>query len=279
MKGKVSLVGAGPGDPDLLTLKALRLLQSADVVLHDDLVFPEILKLIPPRIRILNVGKRCAAKKISQEEISFLLVSLAASGLHVVRFKSGDPMIFGRAGEELQALRAAGIKCEVIPGVTSALGAAASSQLPLTLRGVSSAVIFITAHSAASVEDVVWEKFIVPGATLVIYMPGTGYAEVSRRLVRAGVSRETPCAIISRATTPAEELALTSLQKLRELPVLPAPALLIIGDVVQFAACSNASPISTSPPKTGIAHLLPPDILQNLLSECQVVLQPKEPVA
>src|SRR6201993_4876978 len=152
MKGKVFLVGAGPGDPELLTVKALRLLEMADAVLYDELVSPEILKLIPPAAQLHNVGKRCGTKKIQQEEINFLMLALADSGLQVVRLKSGDPMIFGRAGEEIEALRKANIPFEIVPGVTSALGAAATTQIPLTHRREASAVVFITAHQASNSE-------------------------------------------------------------------------------------------------------------------------------
>ena len=134
MSGKVYLVGAGPGDPELLTVKALRLLQNADVVLHDDLVAPEILQLIPSTAHVQNVGKRCGTKTMRQEEINFLMVTMAGSGLQVVRLKSGDPLIFGRAGEEMEALRRANVAYEVVPGITSALGAAAATGIPLTHR-------------------------------------------------------------------------------------------------------------------------------------------------
>ena len=133
MNGKVYLVGAGPGDPELLTVKALRLLRTADVVLHDDLVTPEILQLISPNAEVQNVGKRCGVKTIRQEEINFLMVARAASGLEVVRLKSGDPLIFGRAGEEIEALRHSDVEYEIVPGVTSALGAAAAAGIPLKL--------------------------------------------------------------------------------------------------------------------------------------------------
>ena len=149
MKGNVYLVGAGPGDPELLTLKALRLLQTAQAVLHDDLVAPEILKLIPPSAQVHNVGKRCGKKKILQEEINYLMAALAQSGLRVVRLKSGDPLIFGRAGEEIEFLRRANIPFEIVPGVTSAMGAAAVAQIPLTHRRASDALVLITAHRAA----------------------------------------------------------------------------------------------------------------------------------
>ena len=148
MKGKVYLVGAGPGDPELLTVKALRLIQHAEVILHDDLVSPEILGLAPRTAQLHDVGKRCGSKKIQQEEINFLMITLADSGRQVVRLKSGDPLIFGRAGEEITALRKAGIEYEVVPGVTSAFGAAAAAAIPLTHRRASSSLVFLTAHQA-----------------------------------------------------------------------------------------------------------------------------------
>jgi len=176
MKGKVYLVGAGPGDPELLTVKALRLLRTAEAVLHDDLVAPEILELIPPTAQIHNVGKRCGKKKILQGEINYLMVALAASGLRVIRLKGGDPLIFGRAGEEIESLRSNNIPFEIVPGVTSAMGAAAAAQIPLTHRQASSALVFITAHHsserrASETDGGDWSKFVASGATLVIYMP------------------------------------------------------------------------------------------------------------
>src|ERR1700692_3198517 len=149
MNGKVYLVGAGPGDPELLTLNALRLVRTADAVLHDDLVAPEILDLIPSTAQGHSVGKRCCKKKILQGEINFLMIALAASGLQVVRLKGGDPLIFGRAGEEIEALRRNNIPFEIVPGVTSALGAAAAAQIPLTHRRASDALVLITAHRAS----------------------------------------------------------------------------------------------------------------------------------
>ena len=202
MKGKVYLVGAGPGDPELLTLKALRLLQTADAVLHDDLVAPEILKLIVSTAQVHNVGKRCGKKKILQEEINFLMVALADSGLRVVRLKCGDPLIFGRAGEEIESLRRANIPFEIVPGVTSSMGAAAAGQIPLTHRRASSALVFMTAHQAKESEAANWSKLAGSGATLVIYMPGQDYSALATRLKGAGVTDATPCAIISRATMP-----------------------------------------------------------------------------
>jgi len=243
MKGKVYLVGAGPGDPDLLTLKALRLLRAAEVVLHDDLVAPEILKLIPSTAQIHNVGKRCGKKKILQGEINDLMVALAASGLRVVRLKGGDPLIFGRAGEEIETLRRNNIPFEIVPGVTSAMGAAAAAQIPLTHRRASSALVLLTAHKAsekdAAGKDVAekdaWSKFVATGATLVIYMPGQNYSDIAKRLTAAGLASETPCAVISRATTKHQRTHRTTVLDLHRAPQLAAPTLLVVGEVVRLA--------------------------------------------
>lgn len=235
MSGKVYLVGAGPGDPELLTLKAARLLRAADVVLHDDLVSPEILQVIPATANLQNVGKRCGVKSIQQQEINFLMVTLASSGLQVVRLKSGDPLIFGRGGEEIEALRAAGVAYEIVPGITSALGAAASAGIPLTDRRASSAVMFVTAHQASHNGHSDWARLVASRATLVIYMPGRNCGDISHSLISGGLSSVTPCAIISRATTAKERVHWTTLQKLDQAPSLPAPALLIVGQVVALA--------------------------------------------
>jgi uroporphyrin-III C-methyltransferase len=235
MKGKVYLVGAGPGDPELLTLKALRVLQTADAVLHDDLVSPEILKLIPSWTQVHNVGKRCGKKNIVQEEINFLMIALADSGLRVIRLKSGDPMIFGRAGEEIEALRRANVPYEIIPGVTSGLGAAAAAQIPLTHRRASSALVFITARQASGSEAANWSKLAGSGATLVIYMPGQNHSAVGAKLKAAGLAGETPCAVISRATTPYQQIHRTTIGELASAPQLAAPTLLVVGEVVRFA--------------------------------------------
>jgi uroporphyrin-III C-methyltransferase len=249
MKGKVYLVGGGPGDPELLTLKALRLLRSAEAVLHDDLVSAEILKLVPATAQLHNVGKRCGKKRILQDEINYLMIALAASGLRVVRLKGGDPLIFGRVGEEIEALRANKIPFEIVPGVTSAMGAAAAAQIPLTHRRASSAVVFITAHQApksraakrpfdhrAFTEDALdWSKFVGSGATLAIYMPGQDYSEIAGRLTLAGLAGETPCAVISRATTTNQRTHRTTVRELHRSPRLASPMLLLVGDVVGMA--------------------------------------------
>jgi uroporphyrin-III C-methyltransferase len=235
MKGTVYLVGAGPGDPEMLTLKALRLLRSAEAVLHDDLVAPEILQLVPVTAQVHNVGKRCGKKKHSQEEINFLMITLADSGLRVIRLKSGDPLVFGRAGEEIEALRNADVPYEVVPGITSAFGAAAIAQIPLTHRQASSALVFITAHQAVGSEAANWSKLAGSGATLVIYMPGRNYGEIAAKLKAAGLDCNTPCAVISRATTRQQKTHRTQISDLHRAPQLTAPTLLVVGEVVRFA--------------------------------------------
>jgi uroporphyrin-III C-methyltransferase len=235
MTGKVYLVGAGPGDPELLTLKAVRVLKFADVVLHDDLVGADILRLAPAHAKVRNVGKRCGQKNISQEEINFLMVALAASGLQVVRLKGGDPLIFGRVGEEIAALREAQIEFEIVPGITAALGAASSSQIPLTHRQSSHALVFLTGHSASAADPTNWRALVSLGATVVIYMPGRQYSEVALKLQTAGLPNDTPCAIISRATTSEEQVFPTDLENLADAPRLPAPTLLVIGEVLRHA--------------------------------------------
>ena len=240
MTGRVYLVGAGPGDPGLLTLKAASVLRSSEVVLHDDLVSHEVLNLISVKAEVRNVGKRCGTKKISQAEINFLMIEFARQGKKVVRLKSGDPLIFGRLGEEIEALRKAEVDFEVVPGVTSAFGAAATAQIPLTHRRASSALVLLTGHHADGNEESDWRTFVSSGATLVIYMPGREYSEIARRLRAAGADPEVPCAIISRATALDQQTYLTCIADLADAPHLAAPTLLIVGDVVSFAAESGA---------------------------------------
>jgi uroporphyrin-III C-methyltransferase len=235
MTGKVYLVGAGPGDPELLTLKAARVLKQADVVLHDDLVSTQILQLAPAHAQVRNVGKRCGKKSVSQEEINFLMVTLAASGLRVVRLKGGDPLIFGRVGEEVAALRQANIDFEIVPGITAALGAASTAQIPLTHRQSSHALVFLTGHSASGADPTNWRALVSLGATVAIYMPGHHYLEIARKLRAAGLPAETPCAIVSRATTSEEQIFSANLEGLKDAPRLPAPTLLLIGEVLRHA--------------------------------------------
>jgi uroporphyrin-III C-methyltransferase len=235
MAGKVYLVGAGPGDPELLTLKALKVLKTADVVLHDELIGSDILSFVPPTAQVHNVGKRCGRRSATQEEINALLINYALLDLQVVRLKGGDPFIFGRGGEEIEALRNANLEVEVIPGVTAALGAAAAAQIPLTHRRLSSSLIFITNHHSGAATNSDWPASISPTATVVIYMPGYDYAATTRHLLAAGLKASTPCAIISQATRPEERVFMTTIEELHSTPRLPAPTLLVVGEVVRLA--------------------------------------------
>jgi len=234
VKGKVFLVGAGPGDPELLTLKAFRALKTADVVLHDELIGPEILALVPKTAQLRSVGKRCGKKSARQEEINALLVQFALLGLKVIRLKGGDPLIFGRAGEEIEALRQAGIEVEIVPGVTAALAAAAATQIPLTHREKASSLVVLTGHhSAAGFSD--WPASLSPKATIVVYMPGYDYEHTAQKLIEAGLKKSTPCAVISRVTSSQEQVFRTTLEALPRAPQLEAPTLLVAGEVVRFA--------------------------------------------
>lgn len=228
--GKVYLVGAGPGDPELLTLKAFKLLATAEVVLHDSLVSREVLAMISPKALVIDVGKRCGTKLLTQDEINALLVSYAASRAAVVRLKGGDPAIFGRAGEELEALRKASVDCEIVPGVTAALGAAAAAGIVLTDRRAASQVLFATFSRESGASALDW-ACLTSATTLVLYMPGQDYAEVSRRLEDAGLEQDLPCAVVSNATGPQQRIRWSSVAALAHEEKLPAPALVIVGRV------------------------------------------------
>jgi uroporphyrin-III C-methyltransferase len=228
--GKVYLVGAGPGDPELLTLKAAKLLAIAEVVLHDALVSREVLAMISPRALVIDVGKRCGKKLLTQDEINGLLVSYAESHAVVVRLKGGDPSIFGRAGEELEALRNASVDCELVPGVTAALGAAAAAGIALTDRRAASQVLFATFSREAGASALDW-ACLTAATTLVLYMPGADYAEVARRLEDAGFPQDLPCAVVSNATGTDQRVLWSSVGALAHEEKLPAPALMILGRV------------------------------------------------
>ena len=234
MPQKVYLVGAGPGDPELLTRKAWRVLQSAEVVLHDDLVSEEILRVLPPAARVISVGKRCGANGISQDDINDLMVNLAREGKAVVRLKNGDPLLFGRAGEEMEALRQAGIEVEVVPGVTAALGAAASAKISLTDRRQAARVVFVTAHREGGT-GLTSERDVAADTTYAIYMPGNRYAALAAELQNAGIGAEIPCVVISRATTKDETVYRTTVGQLPECPAAISPSLLIVGAVTGSA--------------------------------------------
>jgi uroporphyrin-III C-methyltransferase len=228
--GKVYLIGAGPGDPDLLTVKAARLLERATIVLHDSLVSREVLQRIAPGADIIDVGKRCGHKLLTQEEINALLISYAASHEIVIRLKGGDPLIFGRAGEEIEALRNAGVDFEVVPGITAALGAAAAAGISLTDRRAASQVVISTFSRGAEANAMDWGA-VTSATTLVLYMPGADYAEVAQRLRDAGLPDHLPCVIVSNATSSQQQIRWTSVAALSAEQKLPAPALLIVGRV------------------------------------------------
>ena len=228
--GKVFLVGAGPGDPELLTVKALRVLQCADVVLHDSLVSAEVLALISPDARIVDVGKRAGQKLLSQEEINLLLVDFSSKRETVVRLKGGDPLLFGRAAEEVEALRLAHVPFEVVPGISAAFAAAATAGFSLTDRRAASQVLFTTFSRGESAEALGWRE-VTADTTLAIYMPGTDYSEVAARLLDAGLDVDTPCAVISQATRAEQQILWANIDALFEERRLPAPAILIVGRV------------------------------------------------
>ncbi|MGA8029509.1 MAG: uroporphyrinogen-III C-methyltransferase [Bryobacteraceae bacterium] len=225
---KVYLVGAGPGDPELLTVKADRLLRTADVILHDDLVSPEILKLSREDATVINVGKRCGVKRISQEHIHALMIFFASEDRKVVRLKSGDPLLFGRAAEEMKALENARIDYEIVPGITAALAAAASARVSLTHRRHASSVVFTTGHHCAG-KEIDWQGIARPDVSLAIYMPGTDYASLVHKLIAAGLPAHTPCILISRIASPEQQSVVTTIAELLKQTPAPAPTLLLIG--------------------------------------------------
>jgi len=227
--GMVYLVGAGPGDPELLTLKALRILGQADVVLHDDLLTDEILELIPSTARIECVGKRHGDRQVTQQEINRRLCEYAAAGETVVRLKGGDGAIFGRASEEMDALRDADIAFTIVPGVTAASGAAAAAQVSLTDRRLGASLVFLTAQRCKGNPPPNWKAVAQLGGTTAIYMPGGHEADLARQLLDAGLSRDMTCFVVASASRAEERVVETTLGQLPELPQLPAPALLLIG--------------------------------------------------
>jgi uroporphyrin-III C-methyltransferase len=240
--GTVYLAGAGPGDPELLTLRALRLLQTADVILPDDLVSDEVLALASPSALIIPVGKRCGQPRITQEGIHALMLEHAgpkdgSPGRSVLRLKSGDPLIFGRASEEIAALTEARIPFEIVPGITAAFAVAAELRTPLTDRGSASKLIFATAHHAKDKLELTpkWEGSFPPDATLVVYMPGRRFRQLADELVASGIDAHTPCIAVSRASTPEEHILRTTLAAIQDDAVGPAPVLLLIGHAIQPA--------------------------------------------
>lgn len=233
--GRVHLIGAGPGDPELLTLRALRLIRDADVVVHDRLVSPEILALIPPGTPRIDVGKLPKFHKVPQEDINALLVRLARDGLSVARLKGGDPVIFGRGSEEAEACRSAGVAVTYVPGITSAQGAAASTGVPLTHRGLATSVRYVTGHRARDAAlDLDWASLASEETTLVVYMGVATIAEIATQLMRHGLPQDLPVLAVASATTPRETRLSSTLGRVagdvaRAAP--EAPVLFIIGHV------------------------------------------------
>lgn len=243
MPGKVFLIGAGPGDPDLLTLKALRLIQSADVVVFDRLVSPEIMALVPSGTRRISVGKTAGFHSVPQDEINALLVKLANENLTVARLKGGDPLIFGRGSEEAEELAAAGVAYAYVPGITAAQGAAASTGVPLTHRGLATGVRYVTGHRARGAElELDWESLADPDTTLVVYMGAANMAEIAARLIAEGMPIDLPVLAIAHATTPREVRLPSTLSHIAaDLAANPmeAPVLFMIGRVAGLYATAK----------------------------------------
>lgn len=255
-EGVVWLIGAGPGAEDLLTLRAQRLLQRADVIVHDQLVPDAVIDMGRRDARRIGVGKAKGKHSVTQAAINDLLVKLAREGLHVARLKAGDPLVFGRGGEEIAALRDAGIRYTVVPGVTAALAAAADYAVPLTLRGVSSSIVFATGHGAGGAEPNGWPEVARSGGTVGVYMGRSVAAETYERLVRHGVAPSTPVAVIENAGR-VDSRALAG--PLSDLPALAArddiggPVLILVGDAVAAGDFAAAEPIVPAAPLPSLA--------------------------
>lgn len=242
--GEVWLVGAGPGDAELLTLKALRVIRQAEVVVFDRLVSPAVMALLPPEALRIDVGKSMGCHTLSQREIDQLLVELAQAGNRVVRLKGGDPFIFGRGGEEMAQLQRHGVVCHVVPGITAASGCAAASGIPLTHRDYAQSVRFVTGHGRNGEADLDWRGLVTAGQTLVFYMGLTRSETLAAQLIRHGMAAQTPLAIIERGTLPQQRVLIGTLSALPALiahqrPV--SPSLLVIGEVVSLYRAASIS--------------------------------------
>src|SRR4051795_4852648 len=238
VKGRVTLVGAGPGDPDLLTIKALRALQDADVIFYDELVSPEVLDRARRDAARIPVGRRVGKPGIGQAAINSLMIEAAKTGQRAVRLKGGDPFVFGRGGEEVDALRQAGVAYSVVPGITAGLGAAAQFEVPLTFRHEALRITFLTAHKAKDAETVDWSALTDEKMTVVVYMGVTAAGSVRAGLLAAGRSPRTPVGVFARVTRPDAEAAVGTLDELPDLVqrIKGGPAILIIGEVVARSA-------------------------------------------
>lgn len=249
MTGRVALIGCGPGDPELLTLKARRLIGEADVVVYDRLVAPVILDLVPAGVARIDVGKAAGRHVVPQAEIDDLLVRLASTGRFVARLKGGDPFIFGRGGEEAAALRRHAIPFEVVPGITAAAGGAAALAMPLTQRDVASGVRFVTGHRRDDgALDLDWDGLADTDTTLVFYMGLANLPEIALRLMVAGLPGTTPAAVVGSATTPTQRVLAAPLAELPAAAIRAAiepPALVVVGRVVALADAWRAAGSST----------------------------------
>jgi uroporphyrin-III C-methyltransferase/precorrin-2 dehydrogenase/sirohydrochlorin ferrochelatase len=235
--GEVYLVGAGPGEPDLLTLRAAKLIARAEVVLYDNLISPDILALVPASAKRIYVGKRAEAHAVRQDAINELLVAHALRGKRVLRLKGGDPFIFGRGGEEIATLSAHGIPFEVVPGITAALGAAAYAGIPLTHRDYAQSCVFVTGRSQDATMDLDWPALARPRQTIVVYMGLVGLPTLCTKLVEHGLPARTRAAVVQQGTLATQRVVagtLASLPRLVARAKLHAPTLIIVGDVVRL---------------------------------------------
>jgi uroporphyrin-III C-methyltransferase len=254
-EGRVVIVGAGPGAADLLTVRAAQALGRAQVVLHDDLVSLEILALCPESALVINVGKRCGGRGSSQEENDALMIEHANAGRAVVRLKSGDPAVFGRFGEEMDALREAGVRFEVIPGITAATAAAAAAEITLTDRRLASTLVVLSGHNA---KDEVRQRssLDLERTTFAVYMPGPDYARTAHELMELGIEAATPCALVSHAGRSTQQVRFLSLDGLAALRLVMSPAVLIVGEVArkdefsEIVKMPRDQPISTLKPES-----------------------------
>lgn len=233
--GEVFLVGAGPGDPDLLTVKAARLLEQADVVLHDRLVSQPIMDLINKGAEVIHVGKARSNHSVPQDQINQMLVDYAREGKLVVRLKGGDPFIFGRGGEEIETLAEQGVTFQVVPGITAASGCSAYAGIPLTHRDYAQSVRFITGHLKNDTTDLPWQDFVQNNQTLVFYMGLVGLPVIARELVAHGMKPDMPVALVAKGTMPEQQVVtgtLNSIVERVEAAQVRAPTIIIVGEIV-----------------------------------------------
>src|SRR5450631_3685432 len=250
--GEVWLVGTGPGDPELLTLRAARLLRQADVALYDNLVSPAVLAFLPPTAERIYVGKRRNRHMCEQDDINLLMVNLARRGRRVLRLKGGDPFIFGRGGEELEFLAGAGVRCHVVPGVTAALGAAACAGIPLTHRRLAQSCTFVAGHLQDGPMDLDWPMLARPRQTVVVYMGLLGLPLLCAKLIEHGRDPQTPIAIIEQGTLPQQRIlhgTLATLPAQVAGAALHGPTLIVVGETVALAATFAATFGCPGPPR------------------------------